>query len=104
MFAFLGNLWNKTINPFIGDIWHVIGGAITGSVAPTLINSLLAGQLTKVGAISTIVSGISGALVGLAQSSNNKAVAQVANTLTPEQKADVDKKIIDKVDKLTGGK
>ena len=104
MFAFLGNLWNKTINPFIGQVWHVVGGTITGAVAPTLINSLLAGQLTKVGAISTIVSGVTGALVGFFQHSNNQAVAQVANTLTPEQKADVDKKIIDKVDKLTGGK
>lgn len=104
MFAFLGNLWNKTINPFIGLAWHAIGGAIMGTIAPTLVQSLVSGQFTKVGAISTIVSGITGVIVGLAQHSNNQTVAQLANTLTPAQVADVNQKIVDKVDSLTGGK
>jgi hypothetical protein len=97
---FFKDAWNKAINPFIGILWHVVGGAVTGSILPTLTQSALSGQITKSSLISTIVSGVIGAIVGYAQHSNNKAVATLANQITPAVEAQVDQKVTDAVNKV----
>lgn len=94
---FFKDAWNKAINPAIGLIWHVIGGAVTGGILPTLAQSALANGITKASVASTVVSGLIGAIVGYAQHSNNKAVASLAGQITPTIQNQIDQKVTDAV-------
>lgn len=78
-------------------LWHVVGGVVTGSILPTLAQSAIAGHMTAAGAVSTVVSGLVGAIVGYAQHSNNQLVAQGAAQITPAIQSQIDNAVTDKV-------
>ncbi len=89
---FLNQVWGW-IKSGAGVLWHVVGGAVTGTIIPTLSQTMINGQLTKASLISTIVSGVIGAIIGAAQHSNNKVVANAANQITPASEATIDAKV-----------
>jgi hypothetical protein len=97
---FFGNAWNKAINPAIGFIWHVVGGAVTGTILPTVGQSIMDGKFSPANATSTVISGLVLAIVGYAQHCNNQNVATLAATVTPDQLANVDAKLVNAVTSL----
>lgn len=85
----LNKIW-EFIKSKASIIWHVIGGAVTGSILPSLAQTITAGgHLTTAGVVATVVSGVVGAVVGYAQHSNVAG----ANLVTPDVEKMVDDKI-----------
>lgn len=74
-------------------VWHIIGGAVTGTILPSIYDSVATGTVTKAGVISTVVSGLIGALIGYAQHSNNQLVSGAASQITPDMQKAIDDKI-----------
>jgi hypothetical protein len=110
--GFFSDAWNKAINPAIGFVWHMVGGAVIGAATPSLTNmatQALAGQPVDVHAAlastgSTLVAMAVGSLVGLAQHSNNQAVKNLAGQITPDIQAQIDKKVSDAITNAVASK
>lgn len=92
----LNKIWSF-IKSQASVLWHVIGGVVTGSILPSLAQSAIAGHMTTAGVVSTVVSGLVGAIVGYAQHSNNQLVAGAANQITPAVQSQIENFVTDKV-------